>query len=284
MDSCIRFTAYHLKKRSCPVKLGKLLVIMVFLFFSNLLSAGLSGYSGKLEKTDRQLVEHFIKKSALYGKYGKVSRLKEILLELKTAERILNRRSRPLMKQLARAYLKAAQGFLFYFEYDKRLKPEFLIHAELCLRSAHRLDRSNFGELYRFMLALKRQKAEMLYARRDLVGLAKLRKQLGKMGEGTGDLVLKEKIINYRKRQQILALKRKNTTLMLLESRFERELKSFKLARIQASVTVYRPFLRVVNTILDRTPHPPGGTYFLHQLMKKYHCRKEVMFVLRKKR
>ena len=130
-------------------------VLCILLFFSDALPAALAVYTGKLEKTDRQLVEHFIKKSALYGKYGRVSRLREILLELKTAEKILNRRSRPLMKRLARAYLNAAQGFLFYFNYSKRMKAEFLVHAELCLKSAHSLDRSNFGRAVPFHAGFK---------------------------------------------------------------------------------------------------------------------------------
>ena len=258
-----------------------LLTLIFFISLAGNIHGGVAGYSGKLEESDRKLVEHFMKKAALYGNYG---RYREILLELKTAEKILNKRSKPLVKKLAKAYLKAAQGFLFYFNYNRKHKAEFLLHAEYCLKSAHALDRSNFGELYRFMVALKRQKAEVYFAQRNLRGLSRIQKQLRSMDEDSSGIVLKQKILRYRAAVAKKQAVKKNMYLVYLEKKFVYALGEYKQHLKSRSSSMYLlKFVDTIRDIINTIPRPPGGTYFLHQMSKKYSCHKELMIALRKK-
>lgn len=277
-----RFGKRELGRRGRDTVKRLMIILTVVCGWAGALGAAVTaGYTGSLPAEDVALLRFFIKKAGLFGSHG---RYDSIVLELKTAERILAGRDRALGRELARAYLEAAQGYLYYFKYPHKRKEAYLALAEICLKSAHGLDPATYGESYRFLLALKRQRAALYQEQKDLDRLAALQKQLRDMGEHQGEVIFRRKVIQHQQEEAKKAARRHQQTLDELEDRFRQALKAYQTAFIRESVTVYGPFLHVINTILQETPNPPGGSYHLHALMVKYNCRKEVSEILARRK
>lgn len=270
----------HGRRGRDTVKRLMIILTVVCSWSAALGAAVTAGYAGPLPAEDAALLRFFIKKAELYGRYG---RYDAIVLELKTAERILAGRDRGLGRELARAYLEAAQGYLFYFKYHQKHKEAYLVLAEICLKSAHGLDPATYGESYRFLLALKRQRAALYHEQKDLDKLAALQKQFRDMGEHQGDIIFRQKLIQHKQQEEKRAQAEKARYFFIVESQFKSALYAYTSSPEKNHVTVYAPFLALINKILQDTPRPPGGGYFLHELMQKYNCRKEVTEVLRRR-
>jgi len=235
-----------------------------------------SSYQGKLTKTDEALFNTFITKTHLLIKYKKYMQL---TIELKTAERILNNRSDKLKKKLAKEYIEAAKGYIFYF--SRKIDGAMLNQAEICVNSAHKLDRSLYGIARRLKVAIDRKRSELYFNLGRMNKLKVIKKRLSRMGEKNNDIIFKQKVLKYNKQQQLKASRHLRMLLFKLEQNFVTGLKFYQAGSNKGKAVVYMPFYKAIQAILTQTPRPPSGGRYLNTLSVKYNCTREVIAVIR---
>lgn len=236
-------------------------------------------YTGPFSETDRTLFETFLNRARLQLQN---KRYRRILVELKTAERILNLRYRPFRRRLARIYLETAEGFIFrYFKFrsvndqDSFQKKQLMLNqARICLTSAMKLDPKVYGQARELLVALYKKRSELYFYQHRDKDLAALQNRIKRMGEQDNEQIMRKKLQEHRKQQARTRKFRKYVFLRKLEDEFLQALKHYQTSENKFDDDTYKPLVKIINKIINETPNPPGATY-LYQLIKKHKCYRE---------